>query len=164
MPYYEMFPAGQSGAVLIPKTITANGTYNASTDGADGYSSVVVNVPAAATVTPIMSANAFSTQSGVSGTDVARVIRSLTMSEAGKLVFASGSYAYTNTGSNEGFFEIQLNGTSLVKQYCNTNTSTPITIPDTTVAANDVIDIVVGFDNAHTSCNFQLYTAISLIS
>ena len=30
---------------LITKTITANGTYNASADNADGYSSVTVNVP-----------------------------------------------------------------------------------------------------------------------
>lgn len=30
---------------IITKTITENGTYNASSDGADGYSSVMVNVP-----------------------------------------------------------------------------------------------------------------------
>lgn len=34
-----------SGATLITKNITANGTYNASSDNADGYSSVTVNVP-----------------------------------------------------------------------------------------------------------------------
>lgn len=34
-----------SGATLITKNITANGTYNASSDNADGYSSVSVNVP-----------------------------------------------------------------------------------------------------------------------
>lgn len=32
------------GAVLITKTITANGTYNASDDDATGYSQVEVNV------------------------------------------------------------------------------------------------------------------------
>ena len=32
------------GSTLITKTITANGTYNASSDNADGYSSVTVNV------------------------------------------------------------------------------------------------------------------------
>lgn len=32
------------GATLITKSITANGTYNASSDSADGYSSVTVNV------------------------------------------------------------------------------------------------------------------------
>lgn len=36
-------PTGE--AVLTTKTITANGTYNAQDDSADGYSSVTVNVP-----------------------------------------------------------------------------------------------------------------------
>lgn len=35
-----------SAAVLIEKTITANGIYDASDDGADGFSQVTVNVPA----------------------------------------------------------------------------------------------------------------------
>lgn len=35
---------GSAEANLIEKTITANGTYNASTDGANGFSKVVVNV------------------------------------------------------------------------------------------------------------------------
>lgn len=34
------------GSTLITKNIAANGTYNASSDSADGYSSVTVNVPA----------------------------------------------------------------------------------------------------------------------
>lgn len=33
---------------LIAKSVTANGTYNASTDNVDGYSSVIVNVPSGA--------------------------------------------------------------------------------------------------------------------
>lgn len=37
--------SGSEPATLIEKNITANGTYNASADDADGYSSVVVNVP-----------------------------------------------------------------------------------------------------------------------
>lgn len=36
---------GGSSATLITKTITENGTYNASDDSADGYSSVTVDVP-----------------------------------------------------------------------------------------------------------------------
>lgn len=35
----------QGNATLIDKVATENGTYNASDDGADGYSSFVVNVP-----------------------------------------------------------------------------------------------------------------------
>lgn len=36
--------SGGGGATLITKSITANGTYNASSDNADGYSQVTVNV------------------------------------------------------------------------------------------------------------------------
>lgn len=39
------------GAELGTKTITENGTYNASADELDGYSSVIVNVPAAGGIT-----------------------------------------------------------------------------------------------------------------
>ena len=39
---------GNSSATLITKTITANGTYSASDDSADGYSQVTVNVPTSA--------------------------------------------------------------------------------------------------------------------
>lgn len=41
---------GGGSATLITKTITENGTYNASSDSADGYSSVTVNVPTPAAV------------------------------------------------------------------------------------------------------------------
>lgn len=37
--------SGGVGSTLIAKSITANGTYNATDDSADGYSSVTVNVP-----------------------------------------------------------------------------------------------------------------------
>lgn len=41
------------GATLTTKSITQNGTYNASQDDADGYSSVTVNVPGGATIEPL---------------------------------------------------------------------------------------------------------------
>ena len=42
---------GGGSATLITKSITANGTYSASDDSADGYSEVTVNVPSQASVT-----------------------------------------------------------------------------------------------------------------
>lgn len=52
MNYYDIILAkklsgggGGGSAVLINKNISANGTYNASTDNADGYKKVVVSVP-----------------------------------------------------------------------------------------------------------------------
>ena len=44
---------GGGSATLITKTITANGTYNASDDSADGYSSVTANIPNAFTITDV---------------------------------------------------------------------------------------------------------------
>lgn len=41
---YAAVDVAVPGATLTTKTITANGTYNASSDSADGYSSVTVNV------------------------------------------------------------------------------------------------------------------------
>ena len=44
--YLGDIPISTGEAVLTTKTITTNGTYAASSDNADGYSSVTVNVPA----------------------------------------------------------------------------------------------------------------------
>ena len=49
--------------ILIQKTITANGTYNASSDDADGYSSVTVNVSGGGSVPVLQSKSATPTES-----------------------------------------------------------------------------------------------------
>ena len=41
---YAMGKAAGGGGIIVPKTITANGTYNASDDSADGYDPVTVSV------------------------------------------------------------------------------------------------------------------------
>lgn len=46
-----------SGGTILPKTITANGTYNASADSADGYSPVTVNVPQPVITTNVAAAD-----------------------------------------------------------------------------------------------------------
>lgn len=46
-----LLSTGSGSATLITKTITQNGTYNASSDNADGYSSVTVNVSPEVTLT-----------------------------------------------------------------------------------------------------------------
>jgi hypothetical protein len=43
--YIGEIPISTGGGTILPKTLTANGTYNASADSADGYSPVTVNVP-----------------------------------------------------------------------------------------------------------------------
>lgn len=41
----DLISTGGGGGTIVSKTITANGTYYASSDNADGYSPVTVNVP-----------------------------------------------------------------------------------------------------------------------
>lgn len=50
---YNAVHVAVPGATLTTKSITSNGTYNASQDNADGYSSVTVNVPGGAVVQPL---------------------------------------------------------------------------------------------------------------
>lgn len=59
----ESIPTGGS-AVLVTKTITENGTYDASDDDADGYSEVTVNVSGSSSAYPVF----MSASSTISGT------------------------------------------------------------------------------------------------
>lgn len=43
--YAKKYGGGGSTATIVSKTLTANGTYNASADEADGYNPVTVNIP-----------------------------------------------------------------------------------------------------------------------
>lgn len=51
--YEVTTPPGGAGATIISKTITQNGTYNANSEGADGYSPVVVNVSSEPVINPV---------------------------------------------------------------------------------------------------------------
>lgn len=62
------------GVTLINKTITANGTYNASSDNADGFEAVTVNVPSSApnlqaktNISPTTSSQTITADSGYDG-------------------------------------------------------------------------------------------------
>ena len=66
--HLELDGSGGSSATLITKTITANGTYSAEDDDADGYSSVTVNVSGG--VTPTGTKTVSITQNGTTTEDV----------------------------------------------------------------------------------------------
>ena len=149
---------------LISKTITENGTYSAEDDGADGYSTVIVNVPSQeVNVTPLSSNRVYLYPDDISGTNVERTAQTLTATGTGKYVFASDTATYTNTSSNDGYVGVKKNGTFVVKQNLNTDVKVPYTIPDIDVVAGDEVSIVVGFANYHTSCYFEIYTAIAFV-
>lgn len=89
---------GGDAAVLKQKTVTQNGTYNASSDNADGYSKVTVNVPASAVDTGTKSITANGTGIDVVGyaaVDV-NVPNSYAAADEGKVVSNGALVAQTS--------------------------------------------------------------------
>ena len=86
---------------LISKSITSNGTYSASSDNADGYSSVTVNIPSSGgtmqtkTVTPTTSQQTVQPDSGYDG--LSQVTVNAIPSE---YIVPSGNKAITQNGNN----------------------------------------------------------------
>lgn len=61
----------------------------------------------------------------------------------------------TNTGGNDGYFELLVNGVSKYKKKLNTNTWTPLTdIVPVDLANGETLVCNVGFDNGHNGCQF----------
>ena len=97
---------GGGEAVLINKSISANGTYNASSDNADGYKKVEVSVPASAVDTgtkPITSNGNGQDVVGYAAVDVA-VPNSYGAGDEGKVVdngtlVSQSSASYTSNGT-----------------------------------------------------------------
>ena len=82
------------GATLITKTITSNGTYNASSDSADGYSSVTVNVPSGSS----KNVQVLQSTSRTNASSLTKVLGDLTVSKTGTYdVYWSGGRTNTST-------------------------------------------------------------------
>ena len=92
---------------------------------------------------------------GVSGdTDVAITIMSFT-ANGDITVNIVPFQLQTNTGSNDGYFELVVNGSSKYKKKLNTNVWTALTdIVPVELSDGDTLECNVGFDNGHNSCNF----------
>ena len=72
-------------------------------------------------------------------------------------VHFSGIRISTNTSGNEGYFNIEVNGTNVHKQSLNSNTWQQFTnIPDIQLTNGDVITVNVGFDGTHNGCYFRI--------
>lgn len=91
---------------------------------------------------------------GSGGTDVAITIMSFTA--VGDVTVNIVPFQLeTNTGANDGYFELIVNGTSKYKKKLNTNTWTPLTdIVPVDLADGETLECNVGFDGSHNGCQF----------
>ena len=82
------------GTTLTTKSITENGTYNASSDGADGYSSVTVNVPSGSS----KNVQVLQSTSRTNSSSLTKVLGDLTVSKTGTYdIYWSGGRSNTST-------------------------------------------------------------------
>ena len=139
--------------LLITKSITENGTYNASSDNADGYSSVVVNVSGGGgapvlqtkskTYTPTTSqqTESVTADSGYDGLDTVNVtVNAMPSGSATPASSISGSSATVSTGTNTLTLTKSVSNTPQVSAgYISSgtsgNTSVSLTASVTTKAA-----------------------------
>lgn len=104
-------------ATLTTKTITANGTYNASSDSADGYSSVTVSVGSG---TPRTSADltvsgaTVTAPAGVYASDASKSVATMTLPTAASATSSGTSKATITPGSSAQYINIPTgyNGTA----------------------------------------------------
>lgn len=74
-----------------------------------------------------------------------------------KLSFNDDLIAYTNTGSNEGYIEIFVNGQFLKKVTLPTLTNTPVSIDQNIcLKTGESIEIKTNWTNSHTGCTWDL--------
>ena len=92
--------SGSGSSTLITKTISANGTYNASNDNADGYSSITVNVP-----------NSFSINDVSNTTGITAVITGETTTLTTKTITQNGTYSASNDNVT-GYSQVVVNVSS----------------------------------------------------
>ena len=123
----ESIPSG--GGTLITKTITQNGTYNASDDNADGYSQVTVNV------------------SGGGGSSGGR-LEYLEISSMDTQIILKGVHCHS-CGFNSGYYGFG-DSSNVTFEYCNfTNSEIDCT--------QEIYDAIVnGVGNNYSTSNFNI--------
>lgn len=101
---YFIFGSG-ADATLKEKTITANGTYNATSDDADGYSKVTVNVNASTEEKSITANGTYTPSSGKVG--FSKVTVNVNQSTETKSITSNGTY--TPSSGKIGFSKVTVN-------------------------------------------------------
>ena len=147
----EQQSGGGGGSTLITKTITANGTYNASSDNADGYSSVTVNVPAGTSKNVQYSVGRYE----VSNTAYTATDLTVTVSKAGS--YKCYWVMDRNTTSGTSGSQLYKNGSAVGSDHTswtyNGNNRYGMNCEETlTFAANDVIVVRARSRNTSYIC------------
>ena len=107
------------GSTLTEKTITANGTYSATDDGADGYSSVTVDVPEPIlqnkSVTPTKAAQTVTADSGYDG--LSSVSVAAIPAQYITTTDATATAAQINRGATAYVNGVKATGTQVIQHY-----------------------------------------------
>lgn len=117
MAYFRQPPSSGAEATIISKTITVNGTYNASSDSADGYDPVTVNVPGPVLGTKSISANGTYTAS-VDGYD----------GYSSVTVAVSGGQATITVSYDSSFYNKTMTCSDGITTYTETTTNAGSTV------------------------------------
>ncbi len=119
---YFIFGSGPD-ATLKEKTITANGTYNATSDDADGYSKVTVNVNASTEEKSITANGTYTPSSGKVG--FSKVTVNVNQATETKSITSNGTY--TPSSGKIGFSKVtvSVNQATETKSITSNGTYTP---------------------------------------
>lgn len=165
-------PQDEAGdyANLSNKTITANGTYNASSDNVDGFSKVTVNVPpqSATLISKNISANGTYNASSDNADGYSSVVVSVQPNLGDKNITANGTYD-ASTDGKQGFWRVVVNVPSVDEEeiYAELLARSWGTAQDLTGTTWHFYDTVTLNSEGAFSINFtdiggESHTAISL--
>lgn len=106
-----------------PTTITTNGTYNASSDGADGYSQVTVNVNAATEERTFTSNGTYTPSSGKVG--MSKVVVNVNQATETKSITSNGTYTPSSGKIGFSSVTVNVNQSTETKSITSNGTYTP---------------------------------------
>ena len=125
-------------STLITKTITTNGTFNASSDNADGYSSVTVNVSGGASLNTQVASGV----DRVATTTYTTVVgQSITVAATGTYDVHWTGYRSSTSGTNGSCLYIGNSAHSSGNQTTFTNNGQYVHLTGVTLTKNDVVTV-----------------------
>lgn len=144
-------------ATLITKTITTNGTYSATDDNADGYSSVTVNVPSGAS--SVMNVQAYMGMDYAAATSYTATDVTLTVAKTGTYNVSWMGFRNTNSGTNGS--QLYVNGSARGSAYTTFTSTYGQSVEMTGISLNEGDVLVVRARARNTS--YRMYVGNLII-